>query len=173
MRTNSRMKAILERPLADDAGQDIPADTQAIIDAGWIIGPQGALLLKANCPHPKSSLDPSQVAHYEYDINDLYVTLTDLRTNMDLYLPRAVRRGLSIAQTLLLEATELPGSETLVAVVSMWADTENEDFLNQGVRPRFFTRRGAYPRWFDDLEPFKLEAIALLELPDISSHRTP
>jgi hypothetical protein len=46
------------------------------------------------------------------------------------------------------------------------------DFLDHGTTVKFFTRRGAYPRWFDDVEGFKGEAMAFISMSDIPRDAT-
>jgi hypothetical protein len=70
---------------------------------------------------------------------------------------------------LLSKAHGIPGSETLQATVSIFADKTDEDFALQGGVVRFFTRRGDYPDWFEDLESFTLEAIAVMDATDIGT----
>jgi hypothetical protein len=46
-------------------------------------------------------------------------------------------------------------------------DVTDQYFALQGANVRFFTRRGDDLSWFDDLEKFKIEAIALLDVSDL------
>lgn len=69
------------------------------------------------------------------------------------------------------EAGNLPGSETLQSLVSIFIDKTDEDFALQGANVRFFTRRGEPLSWLDDLEKFRLSAIAVMAVSDLRTLR--
>ena len=79
------------------------------------------------------------------------------------YSAAMVRRALSFACRALADARGLDGADSLVAVIGAGVD---DDYLTHGTTVRFFTRRGDYPRHFDDLERFALEALAVLDIDD-------
>jgi len=109
---------------------------------------------------------PDRIGSYEYEINDVYLSLDDLHGGDDL-LPRAAARTIDVARRLLRAGLRLPGSGTLTAVAAVHVDADDELFDLQGGRVRLFTRRGEHPSWFDDLETFEQEALALLDRSDI------
>jgi hypothetical protein len=145
-------------PLSDDA--------HAILEAGWVVGPGGALLLRALWNGAATSFPQSYVGKYEYDTNDVYLSLADLASDMNSYLARAASRGVLFANELLVRASDLPCASDLAAVVGIFMETEHEDFLRQGARLRFFSRRGDYPDWFEDLESFSAQAVAVIDFLD-------
>jgi hypothetical protein len=167
MRTNARMRTLLDgrfRP-ADSAAP--PRDARAVLAGGWTLGPHGALLLADRWTGAAGPVLPNQIGSYEYDINDVYLSLDDLRGGDDL-LPRAAARTIDVARRLLRAGLRLPGSGTLTAVAAVHVDADDELFDLQGGRVRLFTRRGQHPSWFDDLETFEKEALAVLDRSDVS-----
>lgn len=170
MRTNSRMQDLQRQAPSGDELPPLPDDAKAVLEAGWTVGPEGSLLLCALWNGARKSLPPSYVGRYEYEINDVYISLADLTGDMNRYLARAALRGILFATELLARASDLPAADALVAIVGIFVDTQDEDFMLQGARVRFFTRRGDYPEWFEDLERFELQAIALLDVADVISH---
>ncbi len=76
---------------------------------------------------------------------------------------RAAHEGLDFAHACLRAADGLPAADLLIGVVSVttWVD---EDFWMQGIVVRFYTTRGDYPDWYDDLERYERNAIALARL---------
>lgn len=166
MRTNSSMRDLLRQAPSREELPPLPDDAQAVLDAGWTVGPEGSLLLRALWNGVLTPLPASTVGRYEYDINDVYIPLADLASDMSNYLSKAALRGASFATEMLLSASEFPASDTLVAMVGIFTDTEDEDFVLQGARLRFFTRRGNYPGWFENLESFELQAVAMINLAD-------
>ena len=171
MRVNSRMRALLCDPAfeADDSG--LPPDARATAEAGWRLGPSGALLLAAMSPKDAPDVPASGIGRHEYEVNDVYLSLDDLRGDESTFLAKAASRSLSFAVDMLKRGLSLPGSETLQASVSIFVDTTDEVFPLQGGVVRFFTRRGDHPDWFGDLEAFTLEAIAVLDATDIDVFR--
>lgn len=161
---------LLERGATIDAEPELPDDAQYIFELGWCMGPSGVLLLRALWdPAWNPMIDESEIGDYEYHNNDVDVRLNDLDNTLDDYLAMAAIRGVRFAKSLLETASQLPGSETLQAPVSVFIDRGDELFPIQGINIRFFTRRGRYPRWFEDLEAFERHAIAVLELSDAAA----
>lgn len=138
------------------------------LDAGWTVEPSGALLLVRHRPERMPDIAAEALGEGEYEINDVHVSLDDLGRETADFLPRAASRGLYFARRMLSSARGLPGSETLLAAVAIHVDVDDEDFGLQGATIRFFTRRGHYPPWFDELETYTHEAIAVLDSSDPS-----
>jgi hypothetical protein len=176
MRANTRMRALLDGTIgpAEPAAlpeetvpaDALPEDARAVVADGWVIGPNDTLLLRNRWPGRSAELPPAEIGSYEYEINDVFLSLDDLRGDHD-FLRRAAARTVAVARRLLRSARGLPGSETLTAVATVAADEADELFALQGGRIRLFTRRGDYPSWFDDLETFELHAVALLDATDL------
>ncbi|MFG3419143.1 hypothetical protein [Micromonospora sp. NPDC048063] len=168
MKMNSPMFAVLERG-AVDPGRNLSPELDEVARAGWVLGPCGAILLKSLWgPGWRTSIDASEVGSYEYEVNDVYVSLSDLAANKGTYLNRAAVRGISFAARMLRDATALPEADSLLAVVSISVDEGDEDFLLQGATVRFFSRRGEYPTWFEDLERYQKEAVAIVDMADLA-----
>ena len=163
MKTNSRMRALISGNLLDPVASSLPDEIQDICERGWEIGPGDSVVLRALWgPGWRTAISPEEVGAYEYEVNDVSIPLADLRTDMAEYLPRAAGRGIHFARLMLKKSDELMLPNELVATVGVSVDVDDEDFLLQGVVVRFFTERGDFPRWFDDLEKFQSEAIAVL-----------
>jgi hypothetical protein len=160
---NSRMSDLLSRG-SGELDRDLPSDLDDVARAGWVLGPCGAILLRSLWGSGwRTSIPDSEVGSYEYGVNDVYGSLSDLVDDRATYLYKAAIRGLSFATRMLGSAAGLPGAESLMAVVAISVDEEDELFLLQGVTVRFFTRRGDYPRWFENLERYQREAMALFD----------
>lgn len=170
---NSQMHRLIQRDDSPISSHQLPPDAAQIVNAGWTVGPHGALLLKAllgavvDSGPDRNMGNQVNIGEYEYHANDVYLSLTDLRVDMELYLRSAAVRGLVFAKEMLREAPGLPHADSLCAIVSISVDIGNEDFLLQGATVHFTTRRGGYPDWIDDLEGFELEAIAVLQMVDL------
>lgn len=160
MIANSRMTRLQESATTEPAR--LPAELTEILAHGWTVAQGGALGLTA-LTAAAAAADPGRVAWWEIDTNDVHIPDDDLRTDPATYLPRVAARGRTFAAAALRRARGLPGADALVAVVGTGAD---EDFVEHGTTVKFFTRRGDYPRWFDDLEGFELEAMAVLDAAD-------
>ncbi|RAY13442.1 hypothetical protein DPM19_20490 [Actinomadura craniellae] len=154
--------------LAAQAAPDLPGDLREIVEAGWTTGPAGTLLLAVQYRDRwNPEVGEADVGAYEYEINDIHVSTADLP--VDEGLPaRAAARGLTFALRAMERAAGLPGADLLAAVVSTPID---EEFLESGTTVKFFTRRGRHPDWFDDLERFQLDGVALVEMPDALGRR--
>ncbi|MEU1394546.1 hypothetical protein ABZ403_00385 [Micromonospora zamorensis] len=146
----------------------VPELEQDTLDAGWVVEPSDALLLVSHRPKRLRDIPATTLGDSEYEINDVHVSLDDLDRERSDFLPRAASRGLHFARRMLAGAHGLPGSETLLAVVAISVDVDDEDFALQGATIRFFSQRGSYPHWFDELETYTLEAIAVLNLSDVT-----
>lgn len=144
----------------------VPPDVRYVVDAGWTVGPNGALLLAALWREGMHDIPAAALGHGEYEVNDVDVSLGDLGRDRPEFLPRAAARVLLVARRLLTGSRGLPGADTLLATVSISVDVDDEDFALQGGTVRFFTRRGEHPGWFDELEGFTREAIAVLDAVD-------
>ncbi len=169
MKMNVRMRELLEYAATETWKPSFSGRAQSVVEAGWIVGPNGALLLRAmNGNSWSGEFDPSEIGHYEYEVNDVYISLSGLRGDMRRYLPRAASRGLFFARRMLRNASALEGGDRLLALVSIFADEDYEGFFLQGATVKFFSRRGHYPDWFEDLEGFQREAIAILDLADVA-----
>ncbi|RAO39289.1 hypothetical protein PSN13_00313 [Micromonospora saelicesensis] len=166
MRTNAAMRRLLGSAAFAADQPTVPELEQDTLDAGWTVEPSGALLLVAHRPKRVHDIPAEALGEGEYEINDVHVSLDDLGREKIEFLPRAASRGLYFARRMLGAARGLPGSETLLAAVAIHVDVDDEDFALQGATIRFFSRRGSYPRWFDELEAYTREAIAVLDLSD-------
>lgn len=134
-----------------------------------MLGPCGAILLKSLWGRGwRTSIDASEVGAYEYEVNDVYGSLADLAADQATYLNRAAVRGFSFATRMLEYAAALPDADRLTATVGISVDEKDEDFFLQGVTIRFFSRRGDYPTWFEDLERYRSEAIAVVDMADLA-----
>lgn len=161
------MRTLLRDESFIDDRPTLPPDIQAIVDAGWTVGPNGALLLASLWWEGRHDIPSAQTGHAEYEVNDVHISLGDLRRENPGFLSRAASRGLFFAMTMLEKALVLPHGESLLATVAVPVDVDDPDFSLQGTTVRFFSRRGNYPGWFDDLEGFRLEAIAVLDGSDV------
>ncbi|QKW13398.1 hypothetical protein [Verrucosispora sp. NA02020] len=152
-----------------ELNHDLSPDLDEVARAGWALGPCGAILLKSLWgPGWRTNIDASEVGSYEYEVNDVYASLSDLAVNKAAYLNGAAIRGISFATRMLRDASDFPEADSLLAVVGISVDEEDEDFLLQGASVRFFSRRGDYPTWFEDLERYRKEAIAVVDMADLA-----
>lgn len=170
MITNSSMRALIADPAFAESAPAVPPDVDYIEEGGWTIGPGGTLLLAALWTGQERDIPVAEITRFEYEINDVHVSLKNLRGE-GAFLPRAAARAVHFALHMLEKARGLPGSATLHANVAISVDTGDELFPLQGGVVRFFTQRGDPLGWLDDLERFKLEAIALLDMSDILQGR--
>ncbi|MEU8217005.1 hypothetical protein AB0C47_14660 [Micromonospora taraxaci] len=169
LRTNTAMRRLLGSAVFATDQPRVPELEQDTLDAGWTVEPSGALLLVAHRPTSMHDIPVAALGEGEYEVNDVHVSLADLGGEPADLLPRAASRGLYFARRMLAAARGLPGAELLLATVAVHVDVDDEDFALQGVTVRFFTRRGSYPDWFDELETFTLEAIAVLDVSDVTT----
>lgn len=167
MRMNSRMERLIQHRAFRGELPGLPDNARALVKRGWIVGPGGALLLGGLWGGRRTELAASELGRYEYEINDVNLSLTDLADDSETYLARAASRSFLFAKRMLQMGARLPGSETLHSLIGVFVDTSDEDFQIQGVNVRFFTERGDPIGWFDDLERFEHHALALLDLSDL------
>lgn len=164
MRMNERM-ASLPRSLATDY-QHLPSELRALLDEGWCVGPAGSLLLKGLYgEHSGSDWLSEDVAKHEYEVNDVWIPTSDLQEERGHFLEGAASRAFGFVILALQSARPLKASSSLVAVISIGFD---EDYLTSGTTVKLFTHRGSYPRYFDNLERFQLEAMAIVEVSDLN-----
>ena len=163
LKTNARMRALLDRGATVGVAADLPPDARTVLDAGWTVGPTGALLLSDRVGAKPRVVPASLLGGHEYEINDVYLRLDDLAGRSDRVVQSATRT-LTFAVEMLKRAAGLPGAGTLQATVGVFDDESDEDFDLQGGRPRFFTRRGDFPDHFGDLEQYRHNAMALLDI---------
>ena len=163
LRMNSRMRPLLE---SSTGRADMSATGQDLLDLGWVVGPAGSLLLKGmwGSGFRRTGLSPGEVGGYEYEVNDVYLPIVQERS-IEQTLVRAAQQGIDFAVECLASADGLPSAELLVGVVSVVTEID-EDFSMQGTTVRFFTERGDYPDWWDDIERFERDAIALVRAGD-------
>ncbi|MET8262888.1 hypothetical protein ABZU92_02735 [Micromonospora arida] len=167
MRTNAAMRSLLGSAAFAADQPTVSELDQETLDAGWTVEPSGALLLAGHRPKHLHPIPVEALGEGEYEVNDVHVSLDDLGRETADFLPRAASRGLHVARRMLASARGLPGSATLLAAVAIHVDVDDEDFALQGATIRFFSRRGSYPPWFDELETYTREAIAVLDLSDL------
>jgi len=103
------------------------------------------------------------IARLEYEINDVGIPGVDLDDDRNVFLPTIAARARRFASTILQSAFESYPNQELMAVVSIGVD---EEYLTHGTTVKFFTLRGDYPDWFDNLEGFRSEAMLLLRAVD-------
>ena len=166
MRMNQHMRGLLAGGPVNPFATELPCELQDYVEAGWMADSSGALLLSALARGASSTpVGPAHVAEREYEVNDVYVPNADLVEHPETYLLAITLRGLSFAARMLERAQGSPNAKSLVAAVSTGVD---DDFLTHGTTVKFFTRRGDYPQWFNDLERFGIEAMAVLDSSDLA-----
>ncbi|MEU8267843.1 hypothetical protein AB0B89_11800 [Sphaerisporangium sp. NPDC049002] len=145
--------------------QDISSELEEVIEGGWVVGPHGVLSLAAlHDPELDMQVDHLEPFEVEYHRNEVWIPGDDLPVDREGYLTAICVRALTFSLAALAAARNLPGFDTLTAVISTGVDA---DWSTHGTTVKFFTRRGGYPNWFDDLESFEIEAVALLEASDV------
>ncbi|WP_322749066.1 MULTISPECIES: hypothetical protein [unclassified Frankia] len=141
--------------------QELPSELCEICDEGWSVSPCGSYVLAALYdPSLESIAESEGLPYLELEVNDVKIPDLDLLNDLSSYLPRVASRGLSFAVTALGKARKSGLADSLVAVVSTGV---GDDYLTHGTTVKFYTRRDNYPDWFDDLERFAIEAMALIE----------
>jgi hypothetical protein len=142
----------------------LPVELQDILQNGWLIGPAGSLLLRGLYGTGwKVDWHPDEVASHEYEVNDVSIPAKELPEAREEFLPGLVGRARAFAYQAMRNAESIEDSRLLVAVISIGID---EDYLLHGATVKFCTRRGGPLHNFDDLERYRLEAIALVESGD-------
>lgn len=164
MRINSRMEPLWrDSQLLELAS--LPEDTREILASGWRFGPARALLLAGLYGAGwRTDWAEGNVSQHELEVNDLFISAEGLPEDRTHFLGGLVSRAKTTAYAALEAACGLDFAELLTAVISIGVD---DDFLSHGATVKLFTRRGEYPRSFEDLEKFQLEAMAVIEADDI------
>lgn len=165
MRENSLMRKIRREARILRQGE-LPAELQDILRSGWIVGPAGSLLLKRLFGSGwGSDWLPEEVAHHEFEVNDVWIPSEGLPQERSLFLSGVVSRARSFALLAMEDAQKFDSGDLLVAGISQGID---DDYLTHGATVKFFTRRGEYPRFLDDLESYRIEAMAVVEPEDLA-----
>ncbi len=165
MRMNQRMRELGDRENIPQAA--FPIELRDLLDEGWRNGPARSLLLKGLYGKGwRTDWEYDHVGAREYEVNDVWVPSAGLSKNRADFLSGMTARAFSFAFAALRLAQGLDGGDTLVAVISMSVDS---DYLSSGTTIKFFTRRGIYPDYFEDLERFELDAVAVIEPTDLVS----
>jgi hypothetical protein len=152
---------------AEYATAEMPEELADILRDGWYTADCGALLLVRAGGHARSwPCEAAAIARREYEVNDIRVPDLDLDEERGKFLRALARRAGGFARAALQLAVGSQASEDLAAVISVGID---DDYLSHGATVKFFTMRGDYPDWFDDLERFKGEAMMLLQIGDIGA----
>ncbi|MBE3205749.1 MULTISPECIES: hypothetical protein [Parafrankia] len=147
---------------------ELPMELQDILRSGWLVGPAGSLLLKDLFgPGWRSDWPPETVAHHEREVNDVWIPPDGLPQERSLFLSGAVSRARSFALLAMESAQKFDPGDRLVAVISQGID---DDYRTHGATVKFFTRRGEYPRFYDDLEGYRIEAMAVVEPEDLAGN---
>jgi hypothetical protein len=164
VRANARM-SLLWTEAESFLGRDLPAELRELLDEGWVVGPATALLLKGQFGAGwRSDWKPANVARHEYEVNDVGVPSDGISPERDQFLPALVARARDFAVRALGAAGGMPAADLLTAVISVGID---DDYSTHGGTVRFFTRRGGSPRFYEDLERFRLEAMAVVDVHDL------
>lgn len=155
--------------LIDDAPRvellGLPEELQDILASGWVEGPGGSLLLGALYGAGwRDDWGRADVSFHEYEVNDVGVPSAGLSGQRDVFLRAMAGRALSFASRALRLAGGYDAGDFLIAVVSVSVDV---DYFTGGTAVKFFTCRGDYPRYYDALERYTLEAIAVIDMNDI------
>lgn len=166
MRQNSAMRSLMSKADAGIALTEMPEGLVDILREGWYTAECGSLLLVRTGGHARSwPCDSAAVAQREYEVNDIRIPDSDLDEEREKFLCSLARRASDFAMAAMqLVVVGGEASVGLVAVVSVGID---DDYLSHGATVKFFTVRGDYPDWFDDLERFKSEAMMLMQIGDI------
>ncbi|MFE3249010.1 hypothetical protein [Streptomyces sp. NPDC059209] len=163
MRMNALMLSFWKATEVGDP-EILPEDLRELIDGGWRTGPAGALLL-AGCYGDGSGWrddwQAGDIAQHELDVNDVGIPCDDLPEEREAFLRGAVARSRAFADAALRAARSMPASDTLVAIVSVGVD---DDFLTHGATVKFATERGGFPETFAELDRFRFEAMAVLDV---------
>ncbi|MGW9310179.1 hypothetical protein ACWGPQ_19470 [Saccharomonospora azurea] len=178
MRVNVPMREVLKTLHAIPLGA-LPAELKKIIRRGWYLTEDGALVLESL--EPRSLLSRLRVsrryrrgegrpscwdgiAEYEYHTNDVRIPDGGLPLDRDQFIPAMAARSFGFVEAAFRSAARFTESDTLTAVISIGV---GDEYLTHGAVVKFFTQRAGCPDWYDDLDRFKLEAIAVLMRVDI------
>lgn len=99
------------------------------------------------------------VADYEYHTNDVKISESGLPSDKERFLSAVAIRALCFIEEAFRSAARFEVSNGLTAVVSIGV---GDNYLSHGTTVKFFTQRAGRPAWYEDLERFKIEAIAVL-----------
>ena len=164
MRYNSLMEPLWEGSQLLELAS-LPEETRDVLAGGWQVGPAGSLLLASLYGSGwRTDWAPEDVAQHELEVNDLHISSQGAPEERGQFLVEMVSRARTAACFALKAADTFPSSELLVAVISVGIE---DDYLPHGATVKILTHRGGYPRWLDDLDKFRLEAMALMEPRDI------
>ncbi|WP_433183571.1 hypothetical protein [Actinoallomurus sp. CA-150999] len=137
-----------------------------LLREGWIIGPVESMLLRGLYSSGwRSDWKVNSVSGYEFEVNDVGITDVGLPSDRDRFLEALVARARSFACHAIKDAQNLNYGNLLTAVISIGID---DDYLTHGATVKFFTRTAGCPQFFDDIERFQLEAMAIIEVFDCS-----
>jgi hypothetical protein len=165
VRINERMRLILEGssfPEGWDRGGKLPGSLQEIVDGGWLVESDGALLLAAvdAVTYPAAS-DFLNLTFYEASINHIHVPELDSLTKVDDGRYRSVLVAYSFCAALMRQAQDLAISDhPLMAVIAVGGDVD-------GTSARIYQRRPGEFWIDDDLDRYADEAIMTFETTDL------
>ncbi|WP_154675474.1 hypothetical protein [Parafrankia elaeagni] len=160
MKTNLLMEPLW--PAGRPAEVDLlPAELRDLLDGGWMRGPVNSLLLRSAFGSGwSSSWNAEDVALHEYEVNDVWIPPDNIPRARDVFLPAMVGRARDFTFHAMRLAEDVQGVDRLVAIISVGIDS---DYLTHGTTVKFFTRRGRHLSFYDDLDRYRTEAIALVE----------
>lgn len=162
MMANTAMRRLLR--LIDVSLRNLPdRDNQEyLIEGGWTRSANGAVLL--------TELVPAGGGSSEYEVNDVAVRpVVDGEVVAETRAVRSLETGLSFATRVVRAARDLPEFASMVAMVSVSVDYEDEDFDEQPATLRFFSEANT-PGWLEDLDAYELEAIGLWTFPEVAAN---
>ncbi|WP_406862854.1 hypothetical protein ABZO31_21475 [Streptomyces sp. HUAS MG47] len=161
---NSSMRSLWREPLDVGYG-DLPVELRDLVDQGWKTGPAGALLLGGmHGDGWRDDWSPGEVARHEIDVNDVWVPPTGLDEDRDVFLPGMVARARGFLACAVEAASGFEAADRLVGVISVGID---DDYLEHGTTVKLLTRRGGFPDYFEDLERFVFEGMAVVDAADV------
>ncbi|MFF2328287.1 MULTISPECIES: hypothetical protein [unclassified Streptomyces] len=179
MRMNSSMRPLWREPAdlprkdlpgedlpgEDLPGEDLPGELRSLVDEGWEVGPAGSLLLRGmHGSGWRSDWTREEVSRHELDVNDVWIPPTGLDESRDVFLPGLVARAREFLSCAMKSAHGLESADLLVGIISIGVD---DDFLDHGATVKLSTRRGGFPDYYDDLERFQFEGMAVVEAADM------
>ncbi|WP_143121553.1 hypothetical protein [Saccharopolyspora antimicrobica] len=163
MRMNSLMRSLCQTASEKEGARTLPEELRDLVERGWRIGPNGALLFAACYDDGagwRSDWRAEEIAQHELEVNDIGIPCGDFPKERAPFLNGAVARSYAFSRAALGAARGLPASELLVAIISVGVD---DDYLMHGATVKFATRRDGFPTAYDDLERFQYEAMAVIE----------
>ncbi|MGW8359030.1 hypothetical protein ACWGK1_00410 [Streptomyces wedmorensis] len=168
MRMNSLMRPLWGEVVETENPRVLPEELRDLIRGGWRIGPADSLLLVGCYGDGSGWRDDWQVgevSRHELEVNDVRIPCDDLPRARDVFLRDSVARSRAFIGAALMAARGFQSSDQLVAIVSVGVD---DDYRMHGVTIKFATRRGGFPEVYENLERYGFEAMAVIELPDVS-----